>query len=1209
MDTNVTLRPDVSSRLPQYIALDIEAPRSDIESRASFRIDQIAPVLSWEVLTTEVIRRFRKVLWRRQTEVNAFPIGRVAGSSDTRAKQTEYRDTCFLWSLIRKTLQCWRLDIDGIWLLTTRRCDDLLTRFSVLDRNTKIARKLLTSLCILNKLPNTLAAAATSLTEAFSASKEAREKTVAVSAPRTHKSPHHTGSMSWEVGVEELKDLIRNRETGQSREDLHNRFNGIHGLAQKLKSDTSSGLPSKEASTGFSSRKEQYGTNVIPQRPATSYFEFLKDALSDRTLIILIIAAVVSLVLGLIAPPKGEDRSTSWIEGASILLAVVIISNVTAANDYKKDRQFRQLAAITEDRKIKVVRDGQNMLISIDDIVVGDLVILQTGDFIPADMSAMTGEPDAVLKSEENPWLLSGCSVTEGLGRGIVVATGMHSQWGQIKASLEKEQRTTPLQDKLEIMADNIGKGGLISACITLLALLIRWAVRTLVPPETRHFSLSWFSEWVEYVIISITIVAVAIPEGLPLAVTLSLAFSMFQMMKDNNLVRHLVACETMGGATQICSDKTGTLTQNRMTVVRLWLDGYVQEDEPNDPGRFHPVLLENLTENCCINSAAYIQKRNSDRPEFVGLKTECALLVMSDHLGKDYEQENAVQRMWPFSSSKKRMSTIIQKNNQLRLYTKGASEVILELCNRYTDRHGKVVEISPSIRAECTKTIEKWASQGLRTLTLCHLDLPSYTQVPKDGDCPFETSMILDAIIGIQDPLRPEVPASVELCKRAGITVRMLTGDNILTASYIARQCGILTDGFAMEGPEFRNLTQYEMDKIIPRLQVMARCSPEDKLTLVRRLIELGEVVAVTGDGTNDVPALKEADVGFAMGISGTEVAKDACDIIILDDNFSSIEKAVMWGRGVYDSIQKFLQFQLTVNIAAVIVSFMGAVSDGDSPLKAVQLLWVNLIMDTLAALALATERPGPELYERPPNGRFAPLITFKMWRHILIHAVYQVFVLMGLFYAVEKIEMLECNRGTGSDVDIYRFEIKRSSIIFNAFVMCQIFNEFNARFLQNELNMFAKLGRAKIFLIVQLIVIVMQFIIVQFGGEAAKTSPLDLDEWIFCIIVGAFEIPLGFLSRFVPTPKERDGKVKEVSEERQGLLGHDATAEDDEDVPEPAAPAAMHNVSRVTSIALRTKPVQNWRIAKRILTQIRVVNRFRRTNPHHISGTSTTR
>eukprot|EP01117_Protostelium_nocturnum_P020224 TRINITY_DN8_c0_g2_i1.p1 TRINITY_DN8_c0_g2~~TRINITY_DN8_c0_g2_i1.p1 ORF type:complete len:1045 (-),score=339.09 TRINITY_DN8_c0_g2_i1:59-3193(-) len=1030
---------------------------------------------------------------------------------------------------------------------------------------------------------------------------------------------------SWEVDTERLNELVRSRDAG-SKEQLEDSWGGLQGLSQMLRTDLQNGISLEEVESEFEARKLQFGDNIIPQKPPTPYLEFLKEAMSDRTLQILLAASIVSLILGLTFPPKGEDRSTSWIEGFTIFLAVVVISNVTAANDYSKDRKFRKLAEISEDRKVKVIRGEEQKTVSINTIVVGDIVHLETGDFIPADMvliegqglhsdeSAMTGEPDAVLKNEDNPWLLSGCTITEGVGKGIVVATGVNSQWGQIKTAVDSEQRATPLQEKLEVLADNIGKGGLLFAILTLVALLIRWGVLTWHQQKKPWFQLSYFSEWVEFVIISITIVAVAIPEGLPLAVTLSLAFSMFQMMKDQNLVRHLVACETMGGATNICSDKTGTLTQNRMTVVRIWTSGSVIQEPPKDTSAFHPYQLATINEGICVNSSAYIQNRRSERPEFIGLKTECALLVMADDLGSDYEKvrkDAQIERMWPFSSKNKRMTTIIKSQNSLRLYCKGASEVVLKLCTRFVDADGQVRDLDDSVVRLCDGIIESWASQGLRTLTLAHSDLPSYTQVPKDGPCTFENNLILDCIVGIADPLRPEVANSIRLCKKAGITVRMLTGDNILTAKYIGQQCGILTDGGeAMEGPTFRDLTQEQMDEVIPRLQIIARCSPDDKLRLVKRLIELGEVVAVTGDGTNDVPALSEADVGFAMGISGTEVAKDACDIILMDDNFSSIEKAVMWGRGVYDSIQKFLQFQLTVNIVAVVIAFVGAVSDGDSPLKAVQLLWVNLIMDTLAALALATERPGPEMFDRPPHGRYSNLITFKMWRQILVHAAFQITVLLVLFYHIDDIEFLETNRYMDPDPDRaeYLFEVKRSTIIFNAFVWCQIFNEFNARKLVDELNMFDRIHKSHIFMGVFAFTAVVQFLMVQFGGEAAKTMPLNLTTWIFCVGIGSIALPLGFITRFVPVPKEKSGKTS-VSEEGQSLLGGGLLSDDVSPPPSPRGEQNSHpmvNLDKISTIALRRHPHQNWSIARRVLTQVRVISSFKRSLPHKISGTA---
>jgi len=346
------------------------------------------------------------------------------------------------------------------------------------------------------------------------------------------------------------------------------------------------------------------------------------------------------------------------------------------------------------------------------------------------------------------------------------------------------------------------------------------------------------------------------------------------------------------------------------MTVVRLWTADLKIEEAPKDKSSIPKIVHELLTEGVCANSTAGIQKIDSDKPEFIGLKTECALLMMSHNLGVKYEEvrSHGILRSWPFSSKLKRMTTIVKgSNGNNKVYTKGASEVVLGLCQKYLKPDGTAVSIDGDTRDMLTNHINTWASQGLRTLTLSYREIPASEEIPDDGECPFEHDLILIGIVGIQDPLRPEVPNSIMMCQRAGITVRMLTGDNILTAKQIGKSCGILTEGgIAIEGPDFRKLSTDKIDQLIPKLQIIARCSPEDKLTLVRRLIELGEVVAVTGDGTNDVPALCEADVGFAMGISGTEVAKDACDIILLDDNFSSIEKAVMWGRGVYDAIRK---------------------------------------------------------------------------------------------------------------------------------------------------------------------------------------------------------------------------------------------------------------------------------------------------------------
>jgi len=961
--------------------------------------------------------------------------------------------------------------------------------------------------------------------------------------------------MSGSQTPEELSELVKDRDTGQNT--LQDKYGGIEGMAKHLHTDLSKGLHESE----IEERKKTYGENVLPTKPPTPFWRFLLDALKDKTLIILSIASVVSIVLGLTMPPPGESRETGWIEGTAILIAVVVVASVTALNDWSKDKKFRQLSAVSEDRKIKILRDGKSKVVSVFDIAVGDVIVLETGDFIPADAlyitgqglvideSSMTGEPEGVRKSEEDPWLLGGTMVTEGQAHGLVITVGVQTQWGKIKATLEKPEVKTPLQVKLENLAENIGKLGLVAAILTLVALILKWSI-TKFAIHKEPWQWSEVGILVNYVITAITIIVVAVPEGLPLAVTLSLAYSMMRMMKDQNLVRHLAACETMGGATNICSDKTGTLTQNKMTVVKLKIGNQVLENvSEEEKDKMDEGLRNLLTEAVCLNSTAYIMDRESDKPTFVGPKTEGALLVMAEKFGTDYEEVRnrvKVERVYPFSSKKKRMSTVVRTDKGRRLYVKGAAEVMLDLCTNIegTDANGNWKE-------EYSSLIEEWASEGLRTLTIAYKDLsgsestqsgashPSHGKEErreepakaKEEECPYDTDLTLLGVVGIEDPLRPEVIDSVKECQKAGITVRMVTGDNLLTAKKIAKTCGILkADGCAVEGPKWRNMTHDQIDKIIPNLQVIARCSPEDKLILVKRLKEMGEVVACTGDGTNDAPILREADVGFAMGISGTEVAKEACDIILLDDNFSSIEKAVLWGRNVYDSIRKFVQFQLTVNIVAVAVAFIGAVTTGDSPLTAIQLLWVNLIMDTMAALALATEPPTKELMDRKPYGRNNNLITWAMWRNIIGQALFQLGVLLFLLYGAQYIPFL----GISSEDNA-----RRTTIIFNTFVFCQLFNEINCRKLGNEINVFKHFFNNWIFIAIMAFTIVVQVVLVEFGGTFAKTTHLNLYQWLFCVGVAALSILIGSSFRDAINSMCRSYFALDSSPRRKGSCG----------------------------------------------------------------------
>jgi Ca2+-transporting ATPase len=487
---------------------------------------------------------------------------------------------------------------------------------------------------------------------------------------------------------------------------------------------------------------------------------------------------------------------------------------------------------------------------------------------------------------------------------------------------------------------------------------------------------------------------------------------------------------------------------------------------------------------------------------------------------------------------------------------------MVIQTCSHALDIEGVPTLLSEAQRREIENVITDMASEGLRTILLAFSD--AYTVISK----PPTEGMTCIGVFGIKDPIRPEVPEAVEECKKAGITVRMVTGDNILTAQHIARECGILeSDSISIEGPKFRKMTPTEMNNIIPRLRVIARSSPEDKLILVNRLRENGEVVASTGDGTNDAPQLKAADVGFSMGIAGTEVAKDSSDIILLDDNFASIVKAVMWGRNVFDSIRKFLQFQLTVNVVAVTIAFIGAVSQGESPLSPVQMLWVNLIMDTMAALALATEPPTRELLSRPPHGRSTPLVSNKMWRMIIGQSVFQLVVLMILLYAYKSFGgILPRTDPTTFPTDaVPTFLTVQHTIIFNTFVFCQVFNELNCRKLGNELNIFSRFFANYIFIVIFFITIFVQILIVEFGGLFTQTTHLHFSEWLFCLIVGALSLPIGLLLRLIPVPPD-----PVYSHEYEELL-----------LPEERA---------------ILKSGSKWNIVRNIVTELKVINALRR-------------
>lgn len=866
---------------------------------------------------------------------------------------------------------------------------------------------------------------------------------------------------------------------------------------------TGSTAQGQKAEDHFADRKRVFKDNTLPEKKGKSLLQLMWITYNDKVLILLSIAAVVSLAIGLYqtlgTPHSAANPPVEWVEGVAIIVAILIVVIVGSLNDYQKERQFAKLNKKKQSRDVKVVRSGKTIEISVFDILVGEVIHLEPGDMIPVDgvliegfnvkcdESQATGESDIIRKrpadeviaaiengddlAKMDPFIQSGARVMEGVGTFMATAVGVNSSYGKTLMALNDDPEMTPLQSKLNVIAEYIAKLGGAAGLLLFIVLFIKFLANlkhqgSLTPAEKGQ-------EFLNIFIVVVTIIVVAVPEGLPLAVTLALAFATTRMLKDNNLVRHLKACEVMGNATTICSDKTGTLTQNKMQVVAGTIstthrfggappqDGEKGTEAKNSDigaAEFTKMLGADvralLKDSITLNSTAF-EGEVDGQMTFIGSKTESALLIFA----KEYlamgavaqERANAkILQLIPFDSGRKCMGVVVRlPNGKARLYVKGASEIVLAKCTAMLRDPSSDCSITPlgqEHKDTVTKLIEHYATQSLRTIGIVSKDFEQWPPAKgrrvegEKDEIRFDSifhEMTFIGMVGIKDPLRDGVREAVMDCQKAGVVVRMVTGDNKLTAQAIAADCGILQpDSLILEGPEFRNMHPYQQTEILPRLHVLARSSPEDKRTLVGLLKNRGETVAVTGDGTNDAPALKLADVGFSMGIAGTEVAKEASAIILMDDNFASIVKALKWGRAVNDAVKRFLQFQLTVNITAVILTFVSAVSSESesSVLTAVQLLWVNLIMDTLAALALATDPPQDSVLDRKPERRNASMISTTMWKMIIGQAIYQLVITFLIYYG--KAAVLP-----GPD-DITDEQIQ--TLVFNTFVWMQIFNQW---------------------------------------------------------------------------------------------------------------------------------------------------------------------
>ncbi|XP_027363830.1 calcium-transporting ATPase 4, plasma membrane-type-like isoform X2 [Abrus precatorius] len=942
-----------------------------------------------------------------------------------------------------EALSRWRSAVSA-WLVKNprrrfRMVADLAKRKQALDKHRKIQGKI----------------------RAVIYAKQAAQHLMDAIGPADYKLSESTKETGFGIEPDDIASLVRSHDYKN-----YKKIGEVEGIIDKLSVSVDEGA----SGDSIDSRQEIYGVNRYTEKPSKSFLMFVWEALHDLTLILLMVCAVVSIAIGL--PTEGWPKGV--YDGLGIILSVFLVVIVTAISDYQQSLQFRDLDKEKKKIFVQVTRDGKRQKVSIYDLVVGDIVHLSTGDQVPADgvyisgyslvidESSLTGESEPVNVDEQRPFLLSGTKVQDGQGKMIVTTVGMRTEWGKLMDTLnEGGEDETPLQVKLHGVATIIGKIGLTFAVLTFVVLAIRFVVEKAVNGEFGSWSSDDALKLLDYFAIAVTIIVVAIPEGLPLAVTLSLAFAMKKLMNDKALVRHLSACETMGSATCICTDKTGTLTTNHMVVNKIWICDKSMEINGNESvdkmkTEISEEVLGILLQAIFHNTSAEVVKDKDGNKTILGTPTETALLELGLLSGGDFDaqrREYKILKVEPFNSVRKKMSVLVGlPDGGVRAFCKGASEIVLKMCNKIIDHNGTVVDLSDEQAKNVSDVINGFASEALRTLCLAVTDVnetQGETNIP--DDC-----YTLIAIVGIKDPVRPGVKEAVQTCLAAGITVRMVTGDNINTAKAIAKECGILTEGgIAIEGPQFRDLSPEQMQDIIPKIQVMARSLPLDKHTLVTRLRSMfGEVVAVTGDGTNDAPALHESDIGLAMGIAGTEVAKENADVIIMDDNFTTIVNVARWGRAIYINIQKFVQFQLTVNVVALVINFVSACITGSAPLTAVQLLWVNLIMDTLGALALATEPPNDELMKRPPVRRTTNFITKPMWRNIFGQSLYQLIVLGVLNFDGKRLLKI-----SGPDATMVL-----NTLIFNSFVFFQVFNEINSREIE-KINIFRGIFESWIF------------------------------------------------------------------------------------------------------------------------------------------------
>jgi Ca2+-transporting ATPase len=843
--------------------------------------------------------------------------------------------------------------------------------------------------------------------------------------------------------------------------------------------------------------REQHGKNVLTPPQRTSLWKLYLDKYRDPIIQILLVAAFVSLILAFI--------EKNFMETIGIFVAVFLATTVGFYFERDAAKKFNLLTALSEEQPVKVRRNGKVMEIPRHDVVVGDVVLVEVGDEVPADgelivcndlqinESALTGEPVAEKSLEgggdgayPRNVILRSTMVMNGRGEFVVTAVGDATEIGKVaKKSTEQTSVETPLHMQLDKLAKMISKVGSVVSVAAFFIFLIH---DILTNPAWGGKDYFYMAEIVlKYFMMAVTLIVMAVPEGLPMAITLSLALNMRRMLKSNNLVRKLHACETMGAVTVICTDKTGTLTQNKMQVSALELK---QGDE---------VLLDTAI---ALNSTAEL---NDGKP--IGNPTESALLLWLDAQGKDYEelrkQVNVLKQL-PFSTERKMMATLAEVDGETYLFVKGAPEIVMKKCI-----------IEDRMQRQSAEELDEWQHKAMRTLAFAYKKIEtsimrtSRTSTAEVVALLDANDLQLQAIAAIADPIRPDVPAAVQECRHAGIEVKVVTGDTAATALEIGKQIGVFEDEpenigadgsltsldqQMITGEQWEALSDEEAYERAKDIRVMSRARPTDKQRLVAMLQKRGEVVAVTGDGTNDAPALHYAHVGLSLG-SGTSVAKEASDMTLLDDSFKSIANAVMWGRSLYRNLQRFLFFQLVVNVAALLLVLGGSVIGTEMPLTVTQILWVNLIMDTFAALALASLPPSHEVMKDKPRKASDFIINKSIGFGILFCGI--------VFFLVMFALLVYCERRGKGGVDVHEL-----TMFFTTFVMIQFWNLFNAKALMSHHTAFRHFLKDKGMILVLVLVLVGQWIIVTFGGEMFRTTPLSLHEWL--LIIGSTSVVL---------------------------------------------------------------------------------------------------